>query len=335
MKQVKSKRTLLLLLLLLAVAVVLVTPVMGIKLLAIGDVFDISNGENRDHTIFWKMRMPRTLLAFMAGSVFAIGGMVFQAIFRNPLVSPFTLGVSAGAALGATICIWLNLSFTILNLSGITVFSFFGAALSISIIWSLARLNKRISTTTMLLAGVAVSFFFASLIMFIQYLSGASESVRITRWLMGGLNVFGYGPVANVFPFALGGIVVVWYFAHELNLFTMGEELAISRGVNTLMVIRILFFTISIIIGGIVSVCGPIAFVGIIAPHICRILIGPNHRYLTPAVFLFGGIFLTICDTVARTVAAPAEIPVGVITALLGGPFFLWILMHRSTDDIF
>ena len=304
-------------------------PLVGIKFLSPAEIFNITDESSREHTIFWKMRLPRVLMAFMSGAIFAISGMVFQAIFRNPLVSPFTLGVSAGASLGAAIYIWLGISFTFFKFSGISLFSFLGAGLSISIIWILANMKRKISTTTMLLAGVAVSFSFASIIMLIQYVSGVSESVRITRWLMGGLMVFGYQSIVNVFPLALGGLILVLYFARELNLFTVGEELAISRGVDTSKAIMILFFGISVMIGGVVSVCGPIAFIGIISPHICRGLVGPDHRYLTPVTFLFGGIFLVICDTFARTLAPPAEIPVGVITALLGGPFFLWILIQR------
>ncbi len=329
MKSDFSKSILIVSLFIASIIIILATPLIGMKLLSLTDVFDFSNSENRDHTIFWKMRIPRALMAFMAGAVFAISGMVFQAIFRNPLVSPFTLGVSAGASLGAAIYIWLGISFTFLTFSGISFFSFIGAAFSITIIWTLANMKKKISMTTMLLAGVAVSFSFASLIMLIQYVSGISESVRITRWLMGGLIVFGYDSIRSVLPLAIGGLLLVLFFRNELNLFTVGEELATSRGVNTTLTVKILFLSISIMIGGIVSVCGPIAFIGIISPHICRFVIGPDHRYLAPATFLFGGSFLTICDTFARTLCPPAEIPVGVITSLLGGPFFLWILIHR------
>ena len=335
MKKKISKPKLLFLLASVSVIVLLITPLMGIKLFTFSDLFKIAHEDNRNSTIFWQMRMPRTLVAFLAGAAFSLSGMVFQAIFRNPLVSPFTLGVSAGASLGAAVYIWLKVSFSILMISGISWFSFIGAALSMLIIWALANSKKNVSTTTMLLAGVAISFFFASLIMFLQYVSGINETVRITRWLMGGLLVFGYAPVLQLFPFSFCSLVIVWYFARELNLFTMGKELAVSRGVDSFKVLKILFFTISITIGGIVSICGPIAFIGIIAPHICRSLIGPDHRYLTPAVFLFGGVFLTICDTLARTLAPPTEIPVGVITAMLGGPFFLWILISRSSKEIF
>ena len=198
------------------------------------------------------------------------------------------------------------------------------------IVWSLARIQYGNATAKMLLAGVVVSFFFMSLIMFIQYLSGLYQSVRITRWLMGNLYVFGYEEVINVLPLTLIGFGVIWYLANELNLLTTGEEVAISRGVAVHQVILVLFFLISLMIGSIVAVCGPIAFVGIIVPHICRLLIGMDHRYLAPATFLFGGIFLALCDTLARTILAPTEVPVGIITAILGGPFFLWLLADKK-----
>ncbi len=329
MKNHSSKSIKIVFLLIFSVTVIMITPLIGIKFLSLSDVFSFNETANREHTIFWKMRLPRALMAFSGGAVFAISGMVFQAIFRNPLVSPFTLGISAGASLGAAIYIWLGFSFTILTFSGISIFSFSGASFSIAIIWMLANMKDKIATTTMLLAGVAVSFSFASLIMLIQYVSGIGESVRITRWLMGGLVVFGYDSIRSIVPLATGGLLLTLFYRNELNLFTVGEELAISRGMNTTLVIRVLFLGISIMIGGTVSLCGPIAFIGIISPHICRLVIGHDHRYLAPATFLFGGSFLTICDTLARTLCPPAEIPVGVITSLLGGPFFLWILIRR------
>src|SRR3989338_265326 len=258
--------------------------------------------------------------------------MVFQALFRNPLVDPSTLGVSAGASFGAAVYILLGLSFTVLGIAGISLFAFLGAIFSIYIVWSLSKIRYGSSSSKMLLAGIVVSFFFISLIMLIQYLSDINQSFRITRWLMGGLFVFGYESLRDVLLFSMFGFALIWYFTHELNLLTTGEEVAISRGVDVERMIRILFLLISLVIGCMVAVCGPIAFVGVIVPHICRLLIGSAHRFLTPAVFLFGGLFLTMCDTFARTVVAPAEIPVGVITALVGGPFFLWLLRGRFND---
>lgn len=314
-----------------AMAVIFFAPFVGASNLSMQDVFNF-HAPSMDSKIFWQMRVPRVLVAFFAGSIFALSGMVFQALFRNPLVAPSTLGVSAGASFGATAYIWLGLSFSILGISGISIFSFLGALVSIFIVSSLSKAKSGTSISKMLLAGIAVSLFFISLIMFIQYLSNINQSFRITRWLMGGLFVFGYEPLRDVLPFAVIGTLVIWYFTNELNLLTTGEELAISRGVDVDFMVKVLFLLVSLIIGSMVAVCGPISFVGIIVPHICRMFIGSDHRFLTPAVFLFGGLFLVVCDTFARTIVAPAEIPVGVITAMLGGPFFLWLLRNRFID---
>ncbi len=326
-----SKTAVLMFLLAAAVTVIIFAPFIGANTLSFKEVFDIQSG-SVDAKIFWQMRLPRVFIAFLAGATFALCGMVFQSLFRNPLVDPSTLGVSAGASFGATVYIWLGVSFTILGISGISLFAFVGALLSLYIVWSLSRIRHGSSISKMLLAGIVVSFFFVSLIMLVQYLSNINQSFRITRWLMGGLFVYGYEPLWNVLFFSLAGFAVIWYFTRELNLLTTGEELAISRGVDVAILINVLFLLISLIIGCMVAVCGPISFVGIIVPHICRLLTGSDHRFLTPATFLFGGIFLTVCDTFARTVVAPAEIPVGVITAILGGPFFLWLLRDRLVD---
>lgn len=312
--------------LLLATALVIVlTPLIGAKTLSLADIFSRPN-DHVNSKIFWQMRIPRALVAFFAGAILAGAGMVFQAIFRNPLVCPFTLGVSAGASFGATIYIRLGLPLVWFGISGITGFAFLGALLSVWIVWKLARIKYDSSIAKMLLAGLVVSFFFMSLIMFIQFSSNLYQSMRITRWLMGGLFVFGYKPVFDLLPFVVVGLGGIWMYTHELNLLTTGEDLAASRGMDVRRTVKILFVVISLAIGGVVAACGPIAFVGIIAPHICRLLIGSDHRYLAPATFLFGGLFLTICDTLARILAAPSEIPIGIITALIGGPFFLWLL---------
>ncbi len=327
----KNKGVVIAVLGLLSAAVILAAPFWGAQTYSLREIMTPGLGE-RDVQIFWQMRLPRVLVAFCVGGIFALCGMVFQAIFRNPLVCPFTLGVSAGASFGATVYIWLGLSFAVLGISGVSLFAFAGALLSIIIVWSLSRIRYGSSTAKMLLAGLIVSFFFISLIMFIQFISGVYESFRISRWLMGSLTIFGYGPLWEVWPFALAGVVVIFYFSRELNLLTTGEEIAVSRGVDVNRMVKGLFVFLSIIIGRLVAICGPIAFVGIIAPHICRLLIGPDHRYLTPATFLFGGLFLTLCDMLARTVVAPGEMPVGIITAILGGPFFLWLLHAKFNE---
>jgi iron complex transport system permease protein len=325
-----SKTTRIILLAITALYVIFVMPFWGPHKIAFQQIW---TNNNINYDIFWQMRFPRVLIAFCAGSIFALGGVVFQALFRNPLVSPFTLGVTSGASFGAAMYIFLGLSFSIIGLSGISLFAFLGALLSVFIVWRLAKIKRVVSTTTVLLAGVAVSFFFSSLIMFIQYISGVAQSFKISRWLMGGFFTFGYSEVANVLPFTVIGFLVIWLFSHELNLLTTGDELARSRGVDTARTSQFLIVLISFLIGGVVAVCGPIAFIGIIIPHICRLMIGSDHRYLSLASFLFGGIFLVVCDGLARVVIAPAEMPVGIITALIGGPFFVWLLVSRSSDE--
>lgn len=307
-----------------AVLVLLICPFLGLDLLSPQQVVQTADETVRD--IFWQIRVPRVMVGFLAGAGLAVCGMAFQAMFRNPLATPFTLGVASGASLGASIYLLLGLSFTLISVTGDAIFAFFGALGSIFLVYGLTRVRRGFSTATLLLAGVAVSLFFSSLIMMIQYLSTFSSSFRIVRWLMGGLGVMGYDSVFNLLPLVLAGIFVLVLHTHELNLLTTGDDLATSRGVDVLQVRRMLFFATSLVVGGIVAVCGPIGFVGLMVPHICRLLIGSNHRYLLPACFFFGGAFLVLCDTAGRSIST-AEVPVGVITSLLGGPFFLWLLV--------
>jgi iron complex transport system permease protein len=334
-----NKTMILVLLLIFAVAVVLITPFIGMIDVPLGVLWGqepaMSDGTVSNSTVaaevFWNLRVPRVAVSFLAGAALAISGMVFQAMFRNPLATPFTLGVSSGSALGASICINLGLSFTVLGLPAISVFAFAGSLLSIALVYGLSRARRGFSSATMLLAGVAVSFFFSSMILFIQYISDFTQSFRMIRWVMGGLeSVVGPRDVLNVLPFVVAGSLIVAYLTRELNLITTGEQMAASRGVEVQKTKIALFLCVSLMVGAVVAVCGPIGFVGLMAPHICRLLIGADHRYLTPATWLFGGAFLTLCDTLSRTVIAPAELPVGIITALLGGPFFLWLLVGRG-----
>lgn len=313
---------------LLALIVVCGAPFTGMRLVSPIDVFGRSS--ELDARVFWGIRLPRVCLAFLAGAGLAVSGMAFQAMFRNPLATPFTLGVSSGASLGAALYVRIGVPFILLGIPGITYSAFLGALLSIGLVYGLTRARRGFSSATMLLAGVAVSFFFSSLILFIQYMCNFTHSFRILRWLMGGLEVVGFDAVLNVFPFVVTGCAIILYLTHDLNLLMTGEDLAMSRGVEVNTIKTVIFVVISLMVGGVVAFCGPIGFVGMMAPHICRLVVGPEHRYLTPATVLFGGTFLTICDALSRTLIAPAEIPVGVITALLGGPFFLWLLLRRQ-----
>jgi len=313
----------------LAIATALFMPWLGVHI-PDWNVISRPSGQDIDAILFWQIRLPRVLLAMLAGAGLSLGGVVFQALFRNPLASPFTLGVASGASLGATIAIVSGIHVSLLGLSTTSLAALAGASLSITLVYGITRASGKLSPTTMLLGGVAISFFFSSLILLTQYLSDAGSSFRVLRWLMGDISQASIDSVLQLVPFIGSGILVVWSLHRELNLLSITDDIAASRGVHVERSRMILFFAVSLMVAGIVTVCGPIGFIGIMAPHICRLFIGANHRYLIPASILFGASFLTLCDTVARTITASAEVPVGIITAILGGPFFLWLLLGKG-----
>jgi len=314
------------LLIVFGVVVLLVTPFLGMQRITPHMLWRAETSDMAA-TIFWQLRAPRTVMAFLVGAALSLSGLVFQAMFCNPLATPYTLGIAGRAALGAALYIRVGIVFTLLGLSGQTLSAFVGAVLTMALVYGLSRLQDRFTMGSILLAGVAISFFCSSSILFIQYICGFTHLFRITRWLMGELAVTGFDAVQEVAPLVFVGSTIIFCMGKELNLLATGEELAVSRGLNIRWVKHVLFFATSLMVGGIVACCGPIGFVGMMAPHICRLLVGADHRLLIPATFVFGGCFLTLCDTLARVLVAPAEMPVGVITALLGGPFFVWLLV--------
>ena len=329
---INNKKIILFLFLLIALAILFFSPFIGMETISFKTIFGF-DASNIKQDIFWRIRVPRVIIAFIVGSALAIGGMTFQAMFRNSLATPFTLGVSSGAAFGAALYVKLGIIFSFVGIAGQTLFAFAGALLSIIIIYSLSKIKKGFTVGTMLLAGVAINFFFSSFILFIQFMSDFTHSFRIIRWLMGGFEILGYSEIYNTLPFIITGTLIIIAFSTELNLLTLGEDIAISRGVNVSKVKNILFVATSLMIGAVISVVGPIGFVGMMIPHITRLIIGSDHRYLVLLNIFFGGTFLVLCDTLSRTLIAPAEIPVGVITALLGGPFFIWLLIKSSNSN--
>lgn len=314
---------------LLAVITIMLTPWIGHHALC-WDVVVRPGANDMDAIILWQIRVPRVLLSFLAGAGLSLGGVVFQALFRNPLATPFTLGVASGASLGVTIAIVSGLHFSLAGLSSTSLFALAGALLSVSLVYGIARCSGKTSPTTMLLGGVAISFFFSSLILLLQYLSDAGSSFRILHWLMGDLSRASMDTLLQLTPFVLSGILISAVLHRELNLLSITDDIAASRGVHVERTRLILFFGVSLMIAGIVTICGPIGFVGIMSPHICRLIIGSHHSFLIPASILFGGSFLALCDTLARNISSSAEVPVGIVTALLGGPFFLWLLFNNK-----
>lgn len=302
--------------------IVIASPYLGLS---------IDDAEVKYH-ILTQLRIPRVLFSFIAGAGLALCGMVFQAMFHNPLATPFTLGVASGASLGAAAYVYLGFSFTLLGLDGGVFAAFSGALMAISFVYSISRYQGGFSPETLLLTGVAISFFFSSLILFTQYLSNLTDSFQIIRWLMGSLTTVGYRDILQLLPFVSICVATIFWLTRELNLLVVGDDIALSRGVAVQKTRYILFFVTSLCVGAIVALCGPIGFVGMMIPHICRLLVGNDHRWLAPASLLFGGAFLILCDTISRLIIAPAEIPVGVITTLLGGPFFLWLLIKSKSS---
>jgi iron complex transport system permease protein len=289
-----------------------------------------SNPLTRD--IFLSLRLPRTLTAFLAGSALALAGMTFQALFRNPLATPYTLGIASGASCGAAAAVLFGGAALGGGIGGAAVGAFIGALCAMAVVYALFSAVGARGPVTMLLAGVAVSYTFSSLLLFVQYLSDIRHSFQIVRWLMGGVAVHGYDHLWLIGASVAGGGAIIGLHVHHLDHLLTGEELAQSRGVNTAWLKGVLFIGVSLMVAGVVAICGPIGFVGMMSPHVCRMLFGPRHATLGPATMLFGGAFLVICDTAARTILAPVEAPAGVITALMGGPFFIWLLYrnHRA-----
>jgi iron complex transport system permease protein len=287
-----------------------------------------------DAVIFWRIRFPRVLLAFLAGAGLSLAGMVFQAVFRNPLATPFTLGVAGGSAFGVALWLHLGITFSVLGIPGSSLAALLGAALSTLLLYTVARATGRMSPMTMLLGGVAISFIFSSLILLLQYLMDAGNSLQVIHWLMGDIGQADASKLWQILPFVGSGALLIFTLRNELNLLAVSDDFAATRGVQVELIRTILFFAVSLMVAGVISVCGPIGFVGIMAPHICRLVAGANHRVLAPAAALAGGTFLTLCDTLARSIVHSVSLPVGIVTALLGGPFFLWLLVKRRAGHL-
>jgi iron complex transport system permease protein len=311
--------------------VCLLAPLVGSTSIHLARVFDrsIPFADNVDAQVFFIARLPRVAAAAIVGAGLALSGVVFQALLRNPLASPDTLGVSAGATLGAMLALTAHADFTFAGVSVVPLASFAGTVGSLVIVFALSFARRRgTSSTVLLLGGIAIAALLNAAGRFIQYLSDITDTFRTVQWLMGSLDVGSYAPViASLVPFgvACAGFVML---PRVLDLISLGEEAAEARGVDVVRTERIALVSASLATGAAVSLGGPVIFVGIIVPHIVRLIVGADHRLVLPASALFGASFLIACDVLARTIIAPVEMPVGIITAIIGGPFFLWLLFR-------
>jgi len=330
-------------LVLLLVATLMFAPFAGATAMSWSDVASAwqktlsTNGQ-----IFWSWRVPRVGMAAVAGAALAVAGCVFQAMFRNPLAEPFTLGVASGASLGAAIGLHFGLTGAALGLQFLpilTLLAFAGASLSVVLVWSIARLRGGGSTNVLLLGGVAIGFLCAAAILLMQFLSEQPITNEIVRWLMGSVDRAGAMGLLETIPFVAFGLAVVWYLHKSLDLLMMGELVAAGRGVNVNRARAAAYFAASLMTAAVVAQCGPIAFVGLLVPHMTRGVVGPGHRLLLPAAALGGAIFLPWCDVVAANLLrwtrdSALQIPVGVMTNFLGGLFFVYLLLMRREDTM-
>lgn len=318
--------------------------VMGIASISFRDVNRILAGEilhfpvdmegisTGSIAIIRNVRLPRVILGFIAGAALSVCGAGFQGIFRNPMADPFILGVSSGAALGAAVGIVLHLNKSFLGMSGTTFLAFVGSFLTIGLVYNISKVGKKVPVATLLLSGIAVSQTLSALNSLVMILNKESMD-QIVFWTMGSLNGKGWNQIAQVLPWSIIGILILLSSARELDIMLTGEDTAIQLGVNVEFLKKKVLFASSMITAAVISVTGIIGFVGLVVPHVVRMVTGPKHGRIMPLSLLFGGTFLIICDTLARSLVA-WEIPVGIITSVCGGPFFLYLLRKMKKGGV-
>jgi len=279
-----------------------------------------------DENIIMNIRLPRVLLGLLVGASLGLAGVTTQGVFRNPMADPYILGISSGAALGASAVILIGAGTIPL---GIMTGAFAGALLGAFIVFNIARSHNRIPVETLLLSGIAVSAFFSALTYFLMFISGHKLN-QIVFWVMGALWNGGWDEVLIIIPFLVIGTGVIYAYSRDLNIMLLGEEDAAHLGTDVSRVKTTLLVASALLAAAAVSVSGIIGFVGLIIPHIMRLILGPDHRLLIPASLLAGAMFLALADTFARVIMQPTEMPVGIVTAVIGAPFFVWLLIRKK-----
>ncbi|MBE3582361.1 MAG: iron ABC transporter permease [Thermoanaerobacteraceae bacterium] len=284
--------------------------------------------------IILELRLPRVVSAALVGASLAVAGATFQALFRNPMADPYVIGVSSGASLGATVAMLLALDFRFLGVGAVPVLAFAAALATVVLVYQLARTGNVVSIFTLLLAGIAVGSFLSAIVSLLVYFSG-ERLHQVVFWLMGGFGGSNWSYVRVAVPYFVLGTGVIAFHARELNLLLLGEETAGYLGVEVERAKKLLLTGATLLTATAVSTSGVIGFVGLIVPHAVRLIAGPDHRFLVPASALAGATLMVAADALARTVLAPTELPVGLITALAGGPFFLYVLRNRRRMKFF
>jgi iron complex transport system permease protein len=284
----------------------------------------LGGGSETSRTIILNLRLPRAIESAVVGMGLSVVGTFFQGLLRNPMADPYVLGISSGAAFGATIAIILGL-----GIFGLSFMAFITSLMTVFFVYTISRTGTRVSMTTMLLAGIAISAFMSAIISLMMLLNH-DEFSRIVFWTMGGFSLINWNSVVFSTPIIIIGSFMMYVFSRDVNAILTGEEVAEHLGVNTELVKKIILVTGSLVTATAVSVGGIIGFVGLIVPHISRLIVGPDNRVLVPFSAISGAIFLTFADLLARVILKPMEIPIGIITAAFGGPFFLYLLIKSK-----
>ena len=308
---------------LLLLAVALAAAMLGCSMLG---VVHFGWDEMWQSSIFWNLRAPRIVLSVLVGAALSVCGAAYQSVFRNPLTDPYVLGISSGASVGAAVAILLGLEAYMLGVGACALVT---GLLTIVVIYRIASIGNRMHTTTLLLTGVCITFLMSAIISFIMVLR-QDKMDSIIFWTMGSFASASWTEVAIVAPVVAVGIGIVLYYARDLNLLLAGSETARSLGVEVERVKRVLLLSTTLMVAFCVATCGVIGFVGLVVPHCLRLVLGPDNRRIVPCAIFAGGLFMLLCDTLARTLLMPAELPVGSLTALAGAPLFIYLLYKNK-----
>ncbi len=281
--------------------------------------------------LFYYQRLPRVIIGFIAGGTFALTGLCYQSVFKNTLATPFTTGITSGGTLGAVIALsFTGINFNFIFISGVQVFSLLGSFLVLLVILSLNRKKHVGFSNSLLLTGISMGILISAFVLLIRYLISPNILAVVDRWVMGGLNINGFSQIAPIFPLLIPGLILLFWQAPKLNYLVSGDEMAGSRGIDTALLTRIVLIGGTMATSSIVSITGPIAFVGLIIPHIIKNISGHDMRTNSVSVFFVGGVFLALCDSISRVIISPAELPVGIITAFTGGAYFIYLINIRK-----
>ena len=297
----------------------------------LGDLVAPSDITQTAEVIIMQIRLPRVICGALVGAALATAGVIYQGIFRNPMADPYVIGAMSGASLGSALVLVLGIGISLLGVNTVQVFAFVGSLTTVLIVYSISKYGSRVPVTMLLLTGIAVTYFQSAIVTFLQVIASESVLHGLTFWLIGSLSsTENWTKVWSILPLIIIGIVISYLYSRDLNILALGEDQAQHLGVEIEKVKRILLICGALLTAAAVSISGLIGFVGLIIPHLTRVIVGPDHRILLPTSAVVGASFLMFCDAIARIAMGSGEAPVGVITALSGGPFFIYLLRRRK-----